>query len=197
MFNKKFIHPVRNFYLLFLVFSTTAIAQESRQDAFISPVFKFQSAFNHASYVGGVRFGWVINNKIVIGGGFYSSLSSLLAGTPNSTDNPEALLSFNMGGLEVEYIFFKNESNHTSFLFFSGGSGLYYTTPDKSRINYSSETFLVWEPQIYSEVNLQKWLRIGVGVGYRFVSYTNQPAIRNGEQLKGMFGLLEIKFCTN
>lgn len=196
IFNKEYFSSIFKLYFLFSFFTTIIAAQDSQHSAFISPVLKFQSVFDRVSYTGGVKFGWVINNRIVIGGGFYSSLNSLLTNFGNSSDNKNVLLSFNMGGLEMEYIFFNSEFNHTSFLFFSGGAGLYYSTPDNNQTNYASESFLVWEPQLYSEINLRSWLRIGMGAGYRFISYTNYLTPKNGEELKGLFGLLVIKFTT-
>ena len=187
----------RKFLLLifnsFLLFSTAIFAQDSHQGAFISPIIKFQSISNHASYAGGARFGWIINDRFVLGGGFYGSLNS----TPNyiidSQKDNKVLLNFNMGGLELEYILIKSDFIQTSLVFFGGGGGLYFS--DQPNNSYS-KNILVWESELHSEIMIERWLRCGIGAGYRFITYTNDSSDPYGININGLFGLFTIKFCT-
>lgn len=193
IFNRKFFLLVFNLYFSFSLLATAIKAQDLHHSAFISPVIKFQSILDHTSYTGGARFGWVINDRFVIGGGFYSSLNSIPTDIVDSQNGKNVLLKFNMGGLEFEYIFIKSELIHTSLLFFGGGGGLYFSTQPN---NSYSRNILVWEPEFYSEIKIEKWLRCGIGVGYRFITYTNDSSDPDGININGLFGLFIIKFYT-
>ena len=193
----NYLNLGRKFFLLifnsFLLFSTAIFAQDSRQGAFISPIIKFQSVLHQASYTGGARFGWVINDRYVLGGGFYSSLNSIPTDIIDSQKGNKVLLNFNMGGLEFEYIFIRNKFIKTSLVFFGGSGGLHFS--DQPNNSYS-KNILVWEPELHSEIKIKRWLRCGIGAGYRFITYTNDSSDPYGININGLFGLFSIKFCT-
>jgi len=186
----KFFLLIFNLYFLF---STAIMAQNSNQSAFISPVIKFQSISNHASYISGARFGWVINDRFILGGGFYGSLNAIPTDIIDSQKGNKVLLNFNMGGLEFEYIFIRSEFIKTSFVFFGGSGGLHFS--DQPNNSYS-KNILVWEPELYSEIKIVRWFWCGLGAGYRIITYTNDPSDPYGININGLFGLLIIKFCT-
>jgi hypothetical protein len=67
---------------------------------------------------------------------------------------------------------------------------------DNNRTMYSTATFVI-EPAANVEVNILKWLRLGVGVGYRIVTGidTNiNGRVYDNSTVSGIFGVGTIKF---
>ncbi len=180
------------FVLLFCL-SQSVYAQQNGYSAFIEPVVKFQTILNQTSFVTGGRFGFVIHERFTIGGGYYSLLNSLQIAPINSQD---ARLYFNMGGLELESMMFDNKSVHVSILLFAGGGALYKSAAANNNINFSTNNFLVWEPQLLSGTNILNWLNINFGLGYRIITYTNRAVNPDADRLKGLFGMVTFRIHT-
>ncbi len=179
--------------LITICFSINTYAQHSEYGAFIEPSIKFQSVINQTSFITGARFGFVIHERFSVGGGYYASLNSLSIAPINSQD---ARLHFNMGGLELESLLFDIKSFRVSVLFFAGAGALYKSSASNSDINYETDNFLVWEPQLLSSTNLLNWFSINIGLGYRFISYTNPQTTSDAYRLKGLFGVVSLKIHT-
>lgn len=148
--------------------------------------------------VGG-RGGWVLNRTFVIGGGGYGFTD----GIHFNKSAPDTSIAFGYGGLEFEYLINSNNLIHASVLTLVGAGGFSvlhrsYIGDIENRSNnlYSAACF-VFEPTVNAEVNILKWLRLQVGIGYRLVSgidavvgnkhYTNAS-------VSGLFGVGTIKF---
>jgi hypothetical protein len=178
-------------FLSFVILSIPVVAQGTKNSAFISPVIKYQSILNHSSFCSGARFGWVINGRFVLGAGFYASLNSIPFTMINSQNT---ILNFNMGGLEFEYLFIKSNLLKVSVSFFSGAGGLNISTIGASTTNLSNENYLVWEPQILNSMKLISWMDLSLGIGYRFITFTDGTSGKNATNLKGLFGAVSFKF---
>ena len=150
-------------------------------------------------FVGG-RGGWVINRTFVIGGGGYGFTDMNYAPTGTQRDTG---IAFGYGGLELEYLIASHKMIHGTVITHIGAGG--FTVVERTsngdyygngRGLYSAACF-VFEPSVNVEVNILSWLRLAVGVGYRFV--TGIDAVIGGKTydngtMSGVFGVGQIKF---
>jgi hypothetical protein len=147
----------------------------------------------------GVRGGWVINKTFVIGGGIYGT-SDLISHSMSGSMYGNT--SFGYGGLELEYLIASTKLVHGSVLThfgigsFYGNDDYYYRGYYDYRPGFSSASF-VFEPAANAELNILPWLRLALGVGYRFVTganYSYGSQYYNNSSVRGTFGMLQIKF---
>ncbi|MCL4551215.1 MAG: hypothetical protein M1495_21905 [Bacteroidetes bacterium] len=180
--------------LLFLLYySFNIYAQRSEYGASIEPSFKVQSILGQTSFTTGARFGFVIHEHFSIGGGYYASVNSLAVPKVNSQD---AVVHFNMGGLELETLLLKFDQTRISVSFFAGSGAFYKSASSNSNINFSTNNFLAWEPELSSEIEILQWLRLNLGLGYRFISYTKGVSNSDADCLKGTFAIVAFSFHT-
>jgi hypothetical protein len=153
-------------------------------------------------FVGG-RGGWVINRTFVVGGGGYGWANSMhMTGYPTNARDTNA--TFGYGGLELEYLINSSEIVHGTVMMLIGAGGFSVIERSDSDENawyggrtlYSTTTFVI-EPAANVELNILRWLRLGVGAGYRVV--TGIDANINGRvydntTASGFFGVATIKF---
>lgn len=155
-----------------IIFFNTTNAQSNSYGAFGAVSFKYSSIANqNAAFVGG-RFGWIINNRIVLGGGYYALLGSKISNYIDHLNGGSPSFNFNYGGLELEYIFLSEKPLHFSISMLFAGGGLYFNPPSISlpHENYFSQDLLVWEPALNIEANSVKWLHIDLSLSYRLIS---------------------------
>lgn len=146
----------------------------------------------------GVRGGFVINRTFVIGAGIYGT-SELL--THSMSGARYGNRSFGYGGLELEYLIASNKLVHGSVITHFGvgsfaGDDYYYNDPYYRNRSFLSAPSFVFEPTANAELNISRWLRIALGVGYRFVtgtSYYRGDVLYNNNSVSGTFGMLQIK----
>ena len=133
--------------------------------AYIAPVIKFSSINGHGANLLGVKGGWVINNSFVIGAEYYALNSdiSLIGLILSAGITP--LIKFTTGGLNFEYILFMKILFSVSAEIFMGGAGL-ILQPSA----YYGGDFLVWEPQLNANINLNDWFHLSLGISYRTTS---------------------------
>ncbi|MEW5842652.1 MAG: hypothetical protein AB1775_05265 [Bacteroidota bacterium] len=180
--------------LLFLLCCSINIyAQHSEYGAFIEPTVKVQSILDQTSFITGARFGFVIHERFSIGGGYYASVNSLPVPKENSQD---AVVHFNMGGLELETMLLKFDHARISISFFAGSGAFYKSASSNSDVNFSTDNFLAWEPELSSEIEIMQWLRLNLGLGYRFISYTKGVSNSEADCLKGTFAVIAFRFHT-
>jgi len=185
------------FFLVGIVLcSNPLFSQQNDGSAFGAPVIKFTSiGGQNATLVGG-RFGWVIDESIVLGGGFYGLTSKVKTNVIDPVSGQDVLLGFNCGGLELEYIFFSDSKIHASLDMFFAGGGLTYSVHDKSvaHTNYYSQDLLLWEPQANVEFEITDWFHLDAGVSYRIITSYDIVYGISKDDLKGISALLTFKF---
>lgn len=146
----------------------------------------------------GVRGGWVINKTFVIGGGIYGTSNLVSHSMSGSIYGGN---SFGYGGLELEYLIAATKLVHGSVITHFGigsfyGNDDYYYGRYYNRSGFYSANF-VFEPAANAELNILPWLRLALGVGYRFVTgnnYSGGNQYYNNSSVRGTFGMLQIKF---
>lgn len=155
----------RILYLFFMILLITSPFIRPQHGAYIAPVIKFTTINGQASNLLGVKGGWVINNTYVIGAEYYALNSNI---TPNWIDPYSGSIpqiNFTTGGLNFEYIFIHQNMFSASAAIFMGGAGLILHPS-----SYYGGDFLVWEPQINANLNLNEWAHLSLGISYRTTS---------------------------
>lgn len=179
--------------LVTLLHTINLYAQHSEYGAFIEPTVKIQSILDQTSFITGARFGFVIHDRFSIGGGYYASVNSLPVPKVNSQD---AVVHFNVGGLELETLLLQFDKTRISISFFAGAGAFYRSASSNNDINFSKTNFLTWEPELSSEIEILQWLRLNLGIGYRFISYTRGISNTEADCLKGTFAVIAFRFHT-
>ena len=169
---------------------------------FGAPVIKVGSVDGTTGVFAGGRGGWVINRTFVIGGGGYgwaSGMSSLGAFERDTN------VAFGYGGLELEYLIESDEVVHATVMTLVGAGGFTVFERfgsaggndwDNNRNLYSTATFVI-EPAANVEVTILKWMRIGLGVGYRMVTGIDaniNGRVYDNSTVSGFFGVGTLKF---
>ena len=153
---------IRNFYLIFLIILSASPFILPQHGGYIAPVIKFTTINGHGSNLLGVKGGWVINNSFVIGAEYYALNSDVSPNWVDPISHISPLIKFTTGGLNFEYIFIHEKMFSASAGIFMGGAGI-ILQPSA----YYGGDFLVWEPQLNANVNLNEWFHLSLGVSYR------------------------------
>jgi hypothetical protein len=140
----------------------------------------------------GTQGGWIINHRFVLGGMFNGLTNTVeIEGLENTK------LRVDYGGVLLEYIFAPDKLIHFNVQSVIGGGGVYYEVVDyqnpSSNINYSADSFFVWEPGANAIVNVTKNFRIGIGMTYRYVTGVAYEDLTNSD-LRGINGQFSLKF---
>ncbi len=163
-------------FIIFLLSFTTIISAQNTYSAFGAPVIKYTSISNQNALILGGIFGLVINESIVIGGGFYGNINRIRTDFIDGPSGQKIILNMNYGGLELEYILFPHSAIHGSVGILLAGGGLYFGVSDKSvpHNSYSKLDLLVYEPSVNIEFNSSSWLHIDLNVSYRIITSYNR-----------------------
>ena len=126
---------------------------------------------------GGLEFG----KSIFIGWGGYGTSNDFRIGT--DLQNTDLNLDYN--GLMLGYAPLAHRAIHPKFTILAGSGNL--------RIRgEGTDNVLVVEPGIGLELNVFRWLRVGLDGGYRFV--TNTDLLVNDSDISAAYGQLTFKF---
>lgn len=163
---------------------------------FGGPVVKFTQVKNEFGVLVGGRGGWIINHCFVIGGGGYGLANNVDAN--NFYFGAKPFINFGYGGVELEYIIQSDRLLHFSVYTLIGGGGVSYRNSlwdDDYWDDWDvpSDAFFVFEPAANVELNIISFLRINVGVSYRFISGVELDDLKNSD-LAGPSAILTLKF---
>lgn len=163
-------------FIIFLISFTTIISAQNKYGAFGAPVIKYTSISNQNALILGGKFGLVINESIVIGGGFYGNISEIYTDFIDKLSGQKVILNMNYGGLEFEYILFPHSSIHGTIGMLLAGGGLYFGVSDKSvpHGSYAKLDLLVYEPSVNIEFNSLSWLHIDLNMSYCIITSYNR-----------------------
>jgi hypothetical protein len=156
---------LRKFHFIFLILLFISPFIRPQHGAYIAPVIKFTSVNGHGVNFLGVKGGWIINNSFIIGAEYYALNSDV---TPNWIDPSTGispLIKITTGGLNFEYIFIQEKLFSVSAEIFMGGAGIILLPS-----SYYGGDFLVWEPQLNANINLNEWSHLSLGISYRLTS---------------------------
>jgi hypothetical protein len=184
--------------IISLLFPSALFGQKIESSAFGAPVLKFTSLKGQSALVIGGRGGWMINKKIVLGGGFYALANNVKSGIIDPQNGQNVSMGFNYGGLELEYIFWSEASVHASLDMLLAGGGVTFVASNEntSHLNYYSQDLLVWEPEVNIEFKIVNWLHLAAGISYRIISSYNAYFGISKDSLSGLNGVFTFKFGT-
>lgn len=178
--------------LILLLFTSPVILPQ--HGAYIAPVFKFTSINDQAAVISGVKAGWIIDRTFVIGAAFYGLSSNINQHWVNPVNDQAPSVQITTGGLNFEYVFFSGNIISGSAEFFMGGAGINIGPA------YGGD-FLIWEPQINANINLNEWFHVSFGLSYRTTSSldyypSNDPAGPDFpiKKLRGIAGSISLIF---
>jgi hypothetical protein len=179
--------------IVILLFAIGVKAQDKQEDmqtlfgngiktfgGYGGPRVAFSSFNGKDAWLVGGKGGVILNRHFVIGGAGYGIVNS-----PKfyiSDDEPVAYLEGGYGGLLLEYIIKPLKVLHLSFPLVVGGGNLMYSdspvSMDDHNFNQSilyNSNFFVIEPGAELELNVVRFMRIAIGVSYRYAHNINLP----------------------
>lgn len=128
----------------------------------------------------GGRGSATFNNRYTFGGAGWGMPKGVEMQSIN-TDTLE-FYKFGYGGLEFGYLFYEGEKiSIGSNLLLACGAGFVESYP-KSKGGF--DLFPVFEPSVYSQINMGKLLKLDIGIKYRFISGSELPHVSK-RQLSG------------
>ncbi len=159
---------------------------------------KFSSIKSNFAFLMGGYGGWYVNKHLLIGGGGFGLIGNNIAVENNDKVVPDnqvpenVFLSYDLsyGGFMLEYTLNSDQLVHSSFNILVGG-GTVEQKPEKGSSLAKSSVFVL-EPTAYAEVNVVRFIRMGVGLGWRMVTGSHTRGITNGE-LSNLCGNFTIK----
>jgi hypothetical protein len=146
----------------------------------------------------GARGAWVINHSLAIGLGGYGFTNNIYV--DDIIDGSEVFLAGGYGGLYIEPIILPRSPIHIAVPVLIGGGGLaliqdyfHSNTSNPEYYSVDENAFFIVEPGIEIELNLVKFMRLGLAVTYRHTEgldlYKTDP-----EVLNGFSGGISLKF---
>jgi len=181
---------------LFISVSMNAQVQTLGGENFTSggyggPVSKVGLVHGNPVLFSGGRGAWIINHKLALGGGSYSMVTDLKTSEISNNEKP-LFMDLNYGGFEMEYIFNYEKLVHLTVHSMFGGGTLRLLEHNPTMTINNDKIFMV-EPSLNIDVNINSWVRIGVGASYRY-SIGLDIAGMSSSDINGFSGLITFKF---
>ena len=145
------------------------------------PAIKLSRFNNHFAFMTGGRGAITINNRYTVGGGGYGIANSI--DIPASEENTSRLFKMGYGGLELGYIFLSGKKvNFGGTLLVAAGAAFWQNKPKSNGEKLFDDDFNIFpilEPSLYSEVALNRFMRLHTGISYRYVHHAHLDYISN------------------
>ncbi len=160
---------------------------------FGGPIYRITQLSGETMAMIGGSGGLLINRRFIFGGmgiGGTNHVDAVIDGTPLRGE-----MDFGYGGLTLGLVTRPSKLVHATYGLMIGGGGISVWPDDLRPRNPSDSTeyFGVAEPNVGVELNVTKWMRLGVTGGYRFVFGAEVPKLVN-DNLNGASGTLVFKF---
>ncbi len=199
--------------------ATTLMGNGSISHGFFGAVeSKLTTVDGHNRAMLGAKGAWIINHGLYVGVGGYHMSHGFEAGLDENDE--KQYLQMGYGGLLLGYTFFSDRLFHLGVEGLLGG-GYYALIEDKypwlADDNYHDDYydehhhhhedcdcsgyedikgngFILLEPQLVGEVNVSRFMRVAIGVGYRVVVMPEEKDGFTNENLSGPSASLTLKF---
>lgn len=150
------------------------LTEKTVLSGFGSPFVEFSSVNNQFAVCIGGGGGLIINHSVFIGAYFEGIVTKHYREDLQSiVDAERPMISFEHGGLWLGYIYKDKKAIHGGLSTKLGWGEIDLKDGDggnpASDYDYRDRIFTI-TPQVEMELNMTKWFRINVGVGYRFVA---------------------------
>ncbi len=173
----------------------TLFSGEIEHGGFGGPVLKFSSVNKEFGLFVGGRGGWIIDHKLMIGGGGYGLVNDVTANRLGPLN--ERYIDFGYGGLEVEWVVNSDKLLHFSFHALIGGGGIQYRNQmgDITFHDQLSDGVFVLEPGVTLDLNVTTWFRFSAGASYRYVSGVEENSrLSSNDDLSGPSAIVMLRF---
>jgi hypothetical protein len=183
----------------------TLITGEIEHGGYAAPVVKFSTINNDfAVFIGG-QGGWIINHKLVLGGGGYGLVTDhVLPDSVGLHCHGTDKLSMGYGGLFFGYVDGSDHIMHPTLQLLIGGGAIsprqhddVDTFGDDDDDEFDDwedyDAFFVLEPQMGIEVNFTTFMRLEMSLSYRWVSGIEKYGYADSD-ISGPSGTLAFKF---
>lgn len=194
------------FVVVLCAFVANGAAQEQtlvkgghEHDGFGGPTVKYTSVNGQAAVLFGGRGGWIIDHKLSLGGGAYSTMTEVNAPEGSMPANRGPLdIQFDCFGAEVEYIFHPDALLHVTLGGLVGGGACHFmkdvgSVVDSNQQEGETDFMLLIEPAVNAELNVAPWFRLNAGVSYRVVNGVEQKILQE-KDFTGVTATLTCKF---
>lgn len=150
-----------------------------RFSIFVGPLFELSSVHNNIGFSTGGGGGVLLNQTLYIGG--YGMKLAPVIGTDvtiNNVNYDNLEIAFNHKGLWFGYI-----HNYRRLIHFGASTKLGWGNirlNDPQLPNPYEDNVMVLTPQVEAEVNISKWFKVNLGLGYRIVTGVNESVLTSG-----------------
>ena len=160
-------------------------------------MFNYSTINDASAFLVGARGGWTINHVFTIGLAGYGFVNNVYI--DNVIEGQGFDLAGGYGGLLLEATIFPRSPVHISFPVLIGAGGIaliderYYASYDPYWYTVDSDAYFVIEPGVELEMNMVKFMRLGLAVTYRYTGDVNLINT-NSDILNGFNFGLTFKF---
>lgn len=156
-------------------------------NGFWGPVIKFSSINGRFALMTGGRGSITINNRFTIGGGGFGIANTIKM--PGSDKDTSRYFKMGYGGIEAGYIFFPGRKmNIGGSLLVAAGATFQQNKPKNNRDKFFRDNLNIFpaiEPALYCEIVINRFMRLNVGISYRFIKFT-ELAYQSGHNMSGL-----------
>jgi hypothetical protein len=148
---------------------------------FGGPTLGYTSVNGDPALVMGGRGGWLINHRLVLGGGGVGVTNRLAVPAGSTPADADHQLTFGYGGFWAEYIVFPNQLVHGSVGMLVGGGGITYHRfrGQGPAADDENDAVFVFEPGVSVELNVIRFMRVALFANYRIVSGVDLAGLDN------------------
>jgi hypothetical protein len=172
----------------------TLIAGPVTHGGFGGPMVGYTRVNGEDAVAVGARGGWLINHRLLIGGGGWGIANELSVPAGAASDPRQQRLTFGYGGFWTEYIIAPMRLVHGSIGALVGGGGLTYQQADNDdKAGSASDAVFVVEPSVTVEVNVIKAVRLALFTSYRVVRDVDLVGL-DSAAVSGFSGGVMLKF---
>jgi hypothetical protein len=168
----------------------TLIKAPAKIRGYVGPLMNFTNIDGEFAYMSGFTASGIFNDKILFG--FYSQTLE----TPVYSNNDNDLgadMNFEHQGISIGYIFMPKKMLHfTANLMAGKGSLEVYNDLTEEWVD--DDIIFNLNPMIEAEINLFRFLRVGIGANYNFAFDVDQISGYTDNDFSGFGGNLSLKF---
>jgi hypothetical protein len=179
----------------------TVFNSTERVGWWVSTDFAWSQIDNRDAFIGGLSGGIIINHEFSIGLAGYGIMNSENFRYTGINDTADVYLYAGYGGLKLEYRLNPTNMFNIAFPVLIGGGGVVYSTMGQNNWQssnnnddaYAWDSFFVIEPGVVVGINLLKFMRLDLGVSYRYAPGINLPET-DSDLLNGFNATASLKF---
>jgi hypothetical protein len=137
---------------------------------------------------------WLLDGRLTLGGGGMGLATEIPAPAAAQVPGERRLdLEMGYGGGWIEYTFSPLRLVHVSVGALVGGGGVSLKFRHGGSYGSGSDAFFVAEPTVAAELNLARFVRLDLGLAYRWIVGANMPGLSYSD-VAGVSGVLALKF---